>query len=101
MSNITVNPTKHSLLAAIAIIGGWDRDDARAEGIDPAHFLEKYTIHWIFRINDGKSLCHLKEILTQLNYLGPTSNLLELIHKELHGYKQYSTEVNYEYVFCN
>ncbi len=101
MNNVTVNPTKHSLLEAIALIGGWDRDDARAEGIDSAHFLEKYTIHWIFRLNDGKSLCHLEETLAELNYLHPNSNLLELIHKELQGHKHYSTQVNYEHIFIN
>ena len=87
-----INPLTDNILAAIAKLGGLNRAEAAAQGIDPAHFnLRGHQIHRVFT-KAGRSFDDLAEILAQdgypvLNELGQhdANVLLETLDAALSG----------------
>lgn len=87
-----INPLTDNILAAIAKLGGLNRAEAAAQGIDPAHFnLRGYQFHRVFT-KAGRSFDDLAEALAQdgypvLNELGQhdANVLLETLDVALSG----------------
>lgn len=87
-----IMPERDELMTAIRKLGGLNIDEARAQGIDPAHFREKVGINNPFRRN-GRSVDDLAESLRQYGYATPDANsLLNLIDESLRGRSQYTPE---------
>jgi hypothetical protein len=63
-----VRPERDDILSAIAKMGGWSREEAEAQGIDPANFGRRgYGINRIFT-NAGNTADGLAEQLSQYGY---------------------------------
>jgi hypothetical protein len=87
-----IDPDRDSLLTAIAKLGGLDRGDAKAQGIDPAYFSTKG--HGIKRVFHSKGMTFDDMAHNFLQHYGyPVSganNLLDAIDTELSGTKVYT-----------
>lgn len=105
----TVNPKKDSLLVAITKLGGLNREEAAAVGVDPEHFDEyrfgqKYTRvksgkNLTFPKDGGRSFDDMAETLSGWGYMPEKDlnvqgeNLLaDLIDQELKGQPVYTTQ---------
>lgn len=94
-----VNALLDTLLTAIAKLGGLNRQEAQAQGIDPAHFnLRGYQIHRVFA-KAGRSFDAMAETLAQDGY--PVTNehgkgcpnaLLDVLTLALSGVKIMTSE---------
>ncbi len=98
----TVDPTLDDLLTAIAKLGGLDRIEAEAQGIDPAHWSRQGDNQPlfgkpIFRKEGGRSFDDMAEALGQYDYLTDVSpnGLLDKLDRALAGDAQYSTQIDY------
>lgn len=91
-SQSTVVPELDEVATAIAKLGGLDRVEAEAQGIDPAHFGEKRGIKSVFRKEGGASFDQMAERLDELGYpvrdaegrYSP-NKVLELIDRAMRG----------------
>ena len=98
--NPELDPTKDSLLIAIAKVGGLDREEAFNYGVDPANWkgrknFSNSLVHQkpVFRDKKGKLFSDLIETLgTQDNgYVFENENeLIDAVHAELAGQETYS-----------
>lgn len=82
-----IDPEHDSLLTAIAKLGGLDKSEAKAQGIDPAYFnVRGHGIKRVFHTNGATfdDLAH--NYLSELGYpVTGANDLLEAIDRELSG----------------
>ncbi|MCB2130848.1 MAG: hypothetical protein KDE03_17720, partial [Rhodobacteraceae bacterium] len=88
------------ILHAIAAAGGLDREEARAQGIDPAEFGRRVGgLSPVFRASGGKSFDEMAEYLSQLGFFGDqeysANALLDKISTSLSGTPVYSPSSNF------
>ena len=67
-SQTTVVPELDDVTVAIAKMGGLDRVEAEAQGIDPAYFNERRGIKPVFRKEGGATFDQMAERLDELGY---------------------------------
>lgn len=67
-SQTTVVPELDDVTVAIAKMGGLDRVEAEAQGIDPAYFNERRGIKPVFKKEGGASFDQMAERLDELGY---------------------------------
>ena len=67
-SQTTVVPELDDVAVAIAKLGGLDRVEAEAQGIDPAYFNERRGIKPVFRKEGGATFDQMAERLDELGY---------------------------------
>lgn len=94
-----VNPKVDDLLAAIAKLGGWSREDAVSEGIDPAQTTQLYRVFPKADRAKFATTDALMEALREYGYVqeGATGNdVLELVDSALRGTPVYATGVDYD-----
>lgn len=87
-----IRPERDELMTAIARVGGISLDEARAQGIDPAHFRDRVGSNNPFRKN-GRSFDDLAEELSQHGYMpaGYTANnLVDMVSQSLSGNPSYT-----------
>jgi hypothetical protein len=78
----------------IAKHGGINREDALAQGVDPAAFKTRIGGRYLFPKTGGKKLGHISEALRESMYLeadGNDSGALDVVFDILRGNKVYST----------
>lgn len=77
-----VDPVKDNLLTAIKKLGGINRDEAKSQGIDPAHFKEFKGQEWMFPAGGkGNSLDGMAEALSEHGYFSGQYTANELLDK--------------------
>ena len=120
-----VDPSVDTLSEAIAKLGGLDRTEAEAQGVDPAQWRnikvtkikEGRTVRVsvpnpdnlplgvgkpLFRATGGRSFDGMRELLSELGYMGQDdteSALLDRLLADLSGDTQYSNLVDFDKLF--
>ncbi len=105
-----VDPALDDLPTAIAKLGGLDRQEAEAQGIDPAHWrgraasTENQPVFGkrIFRKEGGRAFDSMAEALGQYGYLDEevTPNaLLDKLNEALRGEPVYSSRANFDLIY--
>lgn len=89
------------MLDAIALMGGIDRAEAEAEGIDPANFgRQAGGIRYVFPRQNGDSFDGMAERLAQYGYLDPRTDRLDDLRAKLdqaiNGGRKIMTPEGYE-----
>lgn len=123
----SVNVNIDSLSVAIAKLGGLDREEAEAQGIDPAHWrkVKRTKIKDgkevlisvpnpdnlpagigkpLFRLKDGRSFDGMRELLAELGYMDADttdSDLLAMLLDDMSGDTQYSRNADFDQLFEN
>jgi len=90
-----VNPSRDELQTMAAKLGGINREDAVAHGIDPAAFKDKVGLRNPFRKN-GRTMDEMAEVLSEYGLFpesGYTANALaDMMHQSIAGDPVYANE---------
>ncbi|MDA0424924.1 hypothetical protein, partial [Stutzerimonas frequens] len=95
------DPVNDDMLDAIALLGGIDRAEAEAEGVDPANFgRQAGGIRYLFPRNGGDSFDGMAERIAQYGYLNANADRLDdfraKLDQAINGSRKVMTPQGYE-----